>query len=159
MEVKIPVGYCPHCLKVVCLPDDCPVRPWEQQLVCCIPRKINNFLSLRRRWGPWLDMHCFSSSKKKYISSEPTSGPDFKSQFWTKDLQWSSRLCSWVPGAQGGYGRPGCSILLKPHFIQMEEKRPDLSEWIAFYTREHVVAQNREQMGYGKQENGFRLIF
>lgn len=46
-----------------------------------------------------------------------------------------------------------CSI--KNIFYPTEEKRSDLLEWIMFYTHEHMVAQNWEQMGYEKQEKTF----
>lgn len=43
---------------------------------------------------------------------------------------------------------------IKNIFYPTEEKRSDLLEWM-FYTHEHMVAQNREQMGYEKQEKTF----
>lgn len=40
---------------------------------------------------------------------------------------------------------------IKNIFYLTEEKQSDPAEWIVFYTHEHMVAQNREQMGSKKQ--------
>lgn len=133
--------------------------PGTQQIFA---EQMNDLIFHRPWWGA-LASHefFFSIFKKKYISNWPTSVPGFKSSLGQRRLLHGSfclHSCL-SPRSQRCLRTYWMLHAPKNAFYPTEEKRCDPLEGVVFHSHEYMVAQNREQMGYEKQENDFRLIF